>query len=87
MLYHISKNKQACEPPESRWAPPPMDTRNPKRVIGALPVSWVGIRYLMEGKIGRWRRAWGHRVGVIHRNSHLLDERKQRKLLLNVYLL
>ncbi|GBP25018.1 Leucine-rich repeats and immunoglobulin-like domains protein 2 [Eumeta japonica] len=35
---------------ENRLSPSPIYTRNPKGVLIALPVSWVEIGYLMEGK-------------------------------------
>ncbi|GBO99594.1 hypothetical protein EVAR_40428_1 [Eumeta japonica] len=35
--------------PEKRWLPSPLDTRNRKGVISALPPSWEGIRYLTNG--------------------------------------
>ncbi|GBP59178.1 hypothetical protein EVAR_53332_1 [Eumeta japonica] len=40
--------KQACKPPEYRWSPPPMETRNSGKITIALPTSWLGIEYLMQ---------------------------------------
>ncbi|GBP36840.1 hypothetical protein EVAR_96086_1 [Eumeta japonica] len=35
-----SRDKQACEPLNSRWSSPlPMDTRNPKKVISVFPAA------------------------------------------------
>ncbi|GBP11555.1 hypothetical protein EVAR_77704_1 [Eumeta japonica] len=51
----FSRGKRACKPPENRRSTPPMDTRNPRHVTGALPVSWIGIRYLMEKAVERRR--------------------------------
>ncbi|GBP80311.1 hypothetical protein EVAR_47811_1 [Eumeta japonica] len=55
-----------------------MDTRNPKGITSALPVSWEGIRYLMKGD-----RVDGVERGALDQNSHSLDEKQQRKLLLH----
>ncbi|GBP07835.1 hypothetical protein EVAR_78020_1 [Eumeta japonica] len=54
-----------------------MDTRNPRRITSVLPASWIGTGYLLEGRMGLWRK-------VSHRNFYSLDEKKQRKLLLYV---
>ncbi|GBP39996.1 hypothetical protein EVAR_39224_1 [Eumeta japonica] len=50
--------KRVCKPPKIRWSPY-VGTRNPRKVIGALQTSWVGIGYLMEKKraVGGGRRA------------------------------
>ncbi|GBP31154.1 hypothetical protein EVAR_21592_1 [Eumeta japonica] len=48
----LSRGKRACEPLESMWSPPPIETRKPRRGTGALPAFWVGIRYLMSGRVG-----------------------------------
>ncbi|GBP52461.1 hypothetical protein EVAR_39920_1 [Eumeta japonica] len=45
----VSRGKRAGEPLESRWLPPPIDTRNTRGVISELPASWEGTEYLMEG--------------------------------------
>ncbi|GBP52020.1 hypothetical protein EVAR_45870_1 [Eumeta japonica] len=47
-----NRNKRACEPPESRWPPPPMDIRNSSEVTIALLPSWIGIGYLIEEESG-----------------------------------
>ncbi|GBP39610.1 hypothetical protein EVAR_26693_1 [Eumeta japonica] len=44
-----SRGKRATEPSSSRWLPPPMDTRHPRGISGALLASWEGIGFLMEG--------------------------------------
>ncbi|GBP25958.1 hypothetical protein EVAR_84517_1 [Eumeta japonica] len=41
----MSRCKQDREPPESS---PPMDTRNSRSVTSTLPVSCVGIKYMIE---------------------------------------
>ncbi|GBP08789.1 hypothetical protein EVAR_7358_1 [Eumeta japonica] len=43
-----------------RWSPPPVDSRNPKRVISTLPASGEGIGHLTEGgRIdGRGKGGW-----------------------------
>ncbi|GBP87217.1 hypothetical protein EVAR_67068_1 [Eumeta japonica] len=46
----VSRFKRPCEPAESRWSPPPVETRNPERVISALSTSSIGTEYLMEGE-------------------------------------
>ncbi|GBP41359.1 hypothetical protein EVAR_84702_1 [Eumeta japonica] len=47
----FSNGERACEPSESNWSPLPMDTRNSREVTIALPVSWVGIEYPIEGRV------------------------------------
>ncbi|GBP79786.1 hypothetical protein EVAR_99309_1 [Eumeta japonica] len=60
-----------------------MNTRNSKGVISALPASWEGIGYLMQGD----RVDERGKGGVGHRNSLSLDEIRQTKLLLHVRIL
>ncbi|GBP86368.1 hypothetical protein EVAR_62730_1 [Eumeta japonica] len=49
----------------------------------ALPTCYKGIGYLREERVG-WRRVEGaDGGGVYHRNSHSLNETKERKLLLH----
>ncbi|GBP56626.1 D-arabitol-phosphate dehydrogenase [Eumeta japonica] len=60
------------ESSESRWSPPPMDTRNFRGAIRVSSASREEIGYLIEGR-GR----------VDHRNSHPLHEKQQYKLLLH----
>ncbi|GBP19924.1 hypothetical protein EVAR_11314_1 [Eumeta japonica] len=51
-----SKDKRAGEPTASRWSLPPITyTRHPRGVSSALPASWVGKEYLMEGRVVLWR--------------------------------
>ncbi|GBP60540.1 hypothetical protein EVAR_97793_1 [Eumeta japonica] len=51
---------------ESKWSSPPMDIRNRRGIITALPASWVGIEYLTL------REDDGEGVG--HWKSYSLDE-------------
>ncbi|GBP65959.1 hypothetical protein EVAR_45879_1 [Eumeta japonica] len=59
---------------EREWSPPPTDTRNPRTTKSVSAASWAEIGQLMEGKCGEGK-------GISHRNSRLLNEIKQRKLL------
>ncbi|GBP19936.1 hypothetical protein EVAR_11326_1 [Eumeta japonica] len=43
------QGKQTCEPPDTRRSSLPMDTRNHRGVTSALKISWVGIKYIIEG--------------------------------------
>ncbi|GBP76989.1 Glutathione S-transferase [Eumeta japonica] len=47
-----SWEKQARKQRKSRWPSPPTDIRNPREIPSALPDSWIGIGYLMEGNQG-----------------------------------
>ncbi|GBP44777.1 hypothetical protein EVAR_86592_1 [Eumeta japonica] len=44
-----SRGEREGGPSASRRSPPPMDTRDPRGVTGALPAPWKGIGYLVEG--------------------------------------
>ncbi|GBP70869.1 hypothetical protein EVAR_53533_1 [Eumeta japonica] len=57
-----------------------MDIFNPRGVLTALPASWEGIVYLIEGD----RADEKGRGGVDHWNSFSLDEIQQQKLLLHI---
>ncbi|GBP44457.1 Protein tiptop [Eumeta japonica] len=46
------RGKRVCMPPTSRWSQPPMENLISGGVISALPASWLGIEYLVEGEIG-----------------------------------
>ncbi|GBP53494.1 hypothetical protein EVAR_49681_1 [Eumeta japonica] len=37
----VRRTKRECGPSESKWSPPPMDTRNPRAVTCALPAFHV----------------------------------------------
>ncbi|GBP68397.1 hypothetical protein EVAR_38633_1 [Eumeta japonica] len=67
-------------PPRPAPAPPRVKLANGHthmlEVIDALPASWVGIRYLMNGVMER---------RLIY--SHSLDEKQQRKLVFHVCVL
>ncbi|GBP79732.1 hypothetical protein EVAR_49431_1 [Eumeta japonica] len=60
-----------------------MDTRNLREFTNVLFTSLKGKGYLMEKGSGRWRQ----RRGVGHRNFHLLNKTKERKLLLHICIL
>ncbi|GBP28701.1 hypothetical protein EVAR_19742_1 [Eumeta japonica] len=44
------RGKRAGETQESMQSPPPLNTPNSKGVTSALLVSWVEIRYLIDGE-------------------------------------
>ncbi|GBP71508.1 hypothetical protein EVAR_57073_1 [Eumeta japonica] len=64
------RGKQACEPPKSRWSPPPIRIHNLKQVTNALPAFRVEIGYLgtTEFADGRVRGGNGYRVGCRRRD-------------------
>ncbi|GBP27718.1 hypothetical protein EVAR_82766_1 [Eumeta japonica] len=77
-----------------------MNTRDSGGVVGASPASEVAIRYLTEEEMGRWRGDWADGDGrelmeesrgvmevVWEWNSYLLDETRQRKMLLHACIL
>ncbi|GBP80867.1 hypothetical protein EVAR_54904_1 [Eumeta japonica] len=76
-LMRFPRGKRACKPRESRWSPPPMNTRNFKGVTNA-----VTIGYIMEVELG-----WGGESEMMDGDcatrtlTHSLDETPQRKLL------
>ncbi|GBP20674.1 hypothetical protein EVAR_16547_1 [Eumeta japonica] len=54
LLHHFrDANEHARQQRPYGWSSPPMDTRNPRGVTGALPTSWVGIKCMPEERV-RW---------------------------------
>ncbi|GBP50098.1 Uridine phosphorylase 2 [Eumeta japonica] len=49
-LDRMQGDQRACEPLKCRCSPPPMNTRNPRRVASPLPAFWAGIEYLVKGE-------------------------------------
>ncbi|GBP11831.1 hypothetical protein EVAR_74480_1 [Eumeta japonica] len=48
-----SRGKRECEPPKSRWSPPPVHTRNSSKVISALKssrIKYLGEQWWANGK-------------------------------------
>ncbi|GBP12838.1 hypothetical protein EVAR_6153_1 [Eumeta japonica] len=58
---HSVKTKASIQPEartlstSKRKSSPPMDSCNPREASSALPVSWVGIRYMMDPWKGWWK--------------------------------
>ncbi|GBP66948.1 hypothetical protein EVAR_40540_1 [Eumeta japonica] len=70
--------RRVVEPSKSKWSPPPMDTRSPRRATNALPATCDGIEHLMKGNridgmgSGKWA------TGI---PTHWTKQRQKRKLL------
>ncbi|GBP18617.1 hypothetical protein EVAR_14387_1 [Eumeta japonica] len=59
-----------------------MGPHDSEGITSALTAFWVGIAYLREERVGRWRgegadggKLQGDGRGMGHRNSHSLDEK------------